>query len=195
MANKIKYGLKNVHWAKITSMSTAGVPTYGTVKAWPGAVNLNMDPQGERVVFYADNIEYWVTTPDDGYEGDYESALVPDEFLKDILGYVEDANGVLVEDADAEPAEFALMFEFNGDANAVRHVLYRVNAGRPAITGATKAETIEPQTSTNSFRAMSVFNAGLNTNIVKAKAPYSASTTSPYATWYDSVYIPTATTT
>lgn len=191
---KIKYGLKNVHYAKISSMSDADVPSYTTPVAWPGAVNLSLDPQGERVVFYADNIEYWVTTPDDGYEGDYESALVPDSFLKDILGYIEDANGVLVENADAEPAEFALLFEFANDVNATRHVLYRVSAGRPAVAGSTKEETITPQTETASFRAVSVYNESLKKHIVKAKAPYSATTTDPYATWYDAVYIPTAAT-
>lgn len=191
---KIKYGLKNVHYAKITAMSDAGVPTYDTPVAWPGAVNLSLDPQGERVVFYADNIEYWTTTPDNGYEGDYESALVPDSFLKDILGYIEDSKGVLVEDADAQPAEFALMFEFANDEHATRHVLYRVSAGRPAVAGQTKGENIEPQTETSSFRAMAVYNESLQTNIVKSKAPYSATSTDPYVTWYDAVYIPTAST-
>lgn len=190
---KIKYGLKNVHYAKITGM-TDGVPTYATPVAWPGAVNLSLDPQGDRIVFYADNIEYWVTTPDDGYEGDYESALVPDSFLKDILGYIEDSKGVLVENADAQPAEFALMFEFANDEHATRHVLYRVSAGRPAVAGQTKGENIEPQTETSSFRAMAVYNESLQTNIVKSKAPYSATSTDPYVTWYDAVYIPTATT-
>ena len=191
---KIKYGLKNVHYAKITTVSTAGVPTYATPVAWPGAVNLNMEPQGERVVFYADNIEYFVTVPNDGYEGDYESALVPDSFLKDILGYVQDANGVLVEDADAQPADFALLFEFADDVHATRHVLYKVSAGRPAVAGATKEENIDPQTETANFRATAIYNASLNKNIVKAKAPYSAVTDDPYATWYSSVYTPTATT-
>lgn len=190
---KIKYGLKNVHYAKITGM-TDGVPTYANPVAWPGAVNLSLDPQGDRIVFYADNIEYWVTTPDDGYEGDYESALVPDSFLKDILGYIEDSKGVLVENADAQPAEFALMFEFANDEHATRHVLYRVSAGRPAVAGQTKGENIEPQTETSSFRAMAVYNESLQTNIVKSKAPYSATSTDPYVTWYDAVYIPTATT-
>lgn len=188
---KIKYGLKNVHYAKITAM-TDGVPTYATPVAWPGAVNLSLEPQGDRSVFYADNIEYWVITPDDGYEGDYESALVPDSFLKDILGYIEDSKGVLVEDADAQPAEFALMFEFANDEHATRHVLYRVSAGRPAVAGQTKGENIEPQTETSSFRAMAVYNESLQTNIVKSKASYSTTAGDPYVTWYDAVYIPTA---
>lgn len=186
---KIKYGLKNVYYAKITAMSDAGVPTYSTPVAWPGAVNLNMEPQGERTVFYADNIEYWVDTPNAGYEGDYESALVPDSFLTDILGYIEDNGGILVEDADAIPAEFALLFQFQNDNSETRHVFYRVSGGRPAVVGATKEETATPQTETSSFRAMSVYNASLQKNIVKGKAK---KTDAAYDTWFSQVYIPTA---
>lgn len=184
---KIKYGLKNVYYAPITAMSSAGVPTYSTPVAWPGAVNLNLDPQGERIVFYADNIEYWTTVPNDGYDGDYESALVPDSFLKDVLGYIEDNAGALVEDANATPKEFALLFQFQNDDSETRHVFYRISAGRPAVVGATKAENVEPQTETASFRALSVYNASLETDIVKAKV---GKNDSPYDDFFSAVYIP-----
>lgn len=188
---KIKYGLKNVYYAVISAMSDAGVPTYGTPVAWPGAVNLSMDPQGDRVVFYADNIEYWSTVPNNGYDGDYESALVPDSFLKDVLGYIEDSAGVLVEDANAKPKDFALLFQFENDDSETRHVFYRVSAGRPAVAGSTKAENIEPQTESSSFRAMSIHNASLNTEIIKAKVKKDDT---PYDTFFEAVYIPTAAT-
>ncbi|MBR2765539.1 MAG: phage tail protein [Blautia sp.] len=188
---KIKYGLKNVYYAPITAMTDAGVPTYSTPVAWPGAVNLNMEPQGERIVFHADNIEYWTMVPNDGYDGDYESALVPDSFLKDVLGYIEDAAGVLVEDANAKPKEFALLFQFENDDSETRHVMYRISAGRPAVVGATKGENVEPQTETSAFRALAIHNASLDTDIVKAKAK---TTDTPYANWFQSVYIPTAST-
>mgnify|MGYP003295252270 CR=1 FL=1 len=54
--NKVKFGLSNVHIAKITE--TAGVITYGTPFAMPGAVSLTADPEGETTPFYADNIKY-----------------------------------------------------------------------------------------------------------------------------------------
>ena len=47
-ANKIRYGLKNVHFAKLTETvdSTTGAVTYSyaTPVAWPGAVSLNLEP-------------------------------------------------------------------------------------------------------------------------------------------------------
>ena len=42
MANKIKYGLKNVYWAKATDDGT-GTLTYGSTKAWKGAVSLSLE--------------------------------------------------------------------------------------------------------------------------------------------------------
>lgn len=52
--NKVKFGLSNVHIAKITE--TEGEITYGTPFAMPGAVGLNADPEGDTTTFYADNM-------------------------------------------------------------------------------------------------------------------------------------------
>ena len=49
MSNKIKYGLKNVHYAVITE--AGGVVSYGTPVAIPGAVNITLSPAGEKVEF------------------------------------------------------------------------------------------------------------------------------------------------
>lgn len=187
---KVKYGLKNVYYAPITAMSSAGVPTYGTPVAWPGAVSLSMDAQGEVTKFRADNIDYWIGQSNNGYEGDFESALVPDSFKTDCLGYIEDGNGVLVEDANATFAEFALMFQFESDDKATRHVLYRVSASRPSVSGQTTEETITPQTETLTFTATAVHNATLDTDIVKASCSETQST--QYAAWTTTVYTPTA---
>ena len=179
MANKVKYGLKNVHYAVITEIN--GEITYDTPKSIPGAVNLTLSPRGERPDFYADDMLYYTASINDGYEGDLEVALFPDEFKKDVLGYKEDANGVLFEDANAIPKNFALLFEFSGDKNAVRHVLYNVTAARPNQSSTTKGSTIEPQTESISITAA----PALDTGLVKAKAE---PTQAVYDTWYDQVY-------
>ena len=57
--NKVKFGLKNVHWAKITGYDEDEMPIYGTVKRLPGAVNLSLDANGENENFYADDMVYW----------------------------------------------------------------------------------------------------------------------------------------
>ena len=186
MANKIKYGLKNVHYAVATDDGT-GVLTYGTVKPWIGAVNLSLDAQGDTNTFYADNIAFYTSTANNGYQGDFESALIPDDFRTSVLGETLDANGSYVERANVPTKEFALLFQFEGDESATRHALYRCVASRPNLNGQTKEENIDPQTESLTITAM----PRINDDVVKARCPYTASTTSSYATWFDAVVEPT----
>src|SRR5690554_529623 len=132
MTNKVKYGLENVHYAVVTE-SPGGVVSYGTPKHIPGAVNLTLSAAGESVQFHADNIVYYEENTNNGYEGSLEMALIPDEFRGDVLGDEIDANGALIENVNAKPKKFALMFEFDGDSNKVRHVLYSVLPTRPNV--------------------------------------------------------------
>ena len=185
MANKVKYGLKNVYYAKATLDATTNTATYATPVAWPGAVNLSLDAEGGTTKFRADNIDYWVGQSNNGYSGDFESALIPDSFRKDILGEVEDANGVLVEDAGAKTVYFALLFQFEGDDKNTRHVMYKCSATRPSVSGATTDEEIEPQTETLTLTAGAIHNASINKDVVKARCGESDT---PYSSWFSAVY-------
>ena len=150
MANKIKYGLSNVHYAKITE--TGGEITYGTVKAWPGAVNLSLSIEGEDSVFHADKIPYFRTFANNGYSGDLECALIPDDFRTDILGETL-AGTYLVENANAIASKFAFGFQIEGDVNENMYWFYYCDASRPNVEAATKEDSIEPQTETISMTA------------------------------------------
>ena len=83
--NKIKYGIKNCKYA-VATISSTGAATYGTIKDLAGAVSISLDPQGDTNNFYADNIVYFTSVANNGYEGDLELAKVPDSFLTDCLG-------------------------------------------------------------------------------------------------------------
>lgn len=192
MANKIKYGLKNVYYAKAT-IAADGSATYETPVAFPGAVSLSLEPQGENTPFYADNITYWVGAGNTGYEGDFECARVTDDFKENILGMIKDDKNVLVEDLNAQAVHFALLFQFEGDEKATRHVMYNCTCTRAADSGETKGESIEPQTETLTITATSIYCAGLDTDIVKAEANAATDTTT-YEGWTSAVYIPTAVT-
>lgn len=183
MANKIKYGLRNVFYAKVVSTdASTGAITYATTPvAIPGAVNLAMDASGDQTPFYADDVVYWMGDSNNGYSGSLEIALVPDTFKADILGERVDSQGIYYETADAPLSEFALLFEFQGDESATRHCMFRCSASRPAVNGATKEASISPQTETLNITAM----ARISDQLVKARCPKTATTA--YNAWFNGV--------
>jgi phi13 family phage major tail protein len=186
--NKVKYGLKNVHYA-VATIAADGSATYGTVKPWPGAVNLSLDAQGGTTKFRADNINYWVGQNNNGYEGDLETALIPEDFRVAVLGESIDDNGVVVEDVEAKTVPFALMFEFAGDAKSTRHVLYNCTATRPSVSGSTTDEEIEPQTETVTITTGSVYFANYDggKNLSRARC---FEGDAEYDDFFDTVYVP-----
>lgn len=191
MENKIKYGLKNVYYA-IATIDSNGAATYGEPVAFPGAVSLSLDPQGDTTPFYADNIVYWTGISNTGYEGTLEVARVIDSFKTDVLGFISSEKHVLLEDAGAEAVHFALLFQFEGDKRAVRHVLYNCTATRPSTGSSTKNETVEPGTESLDIRATSIYVAGISDgkDIVKAESVEGTDAT-VYSSWFTTVYVPT----
>lgn len=191
MSNKVKYNLKNVHAAVLTETVEDGVTSfsYGTPKPIPGAVSIALDAEGESSPFYADGIVYFRSTANNGYSGDLEMALIPEWFRTDILQEQKDANGVLIERSDiTESVYFALLFEFDGDVNAIRHVLYNCTAARPSIESQTKEASIEPGTETLSLAA-----DPREDGLVKSRTG-DETTAAVYNSWYQQVYTPDETT-
>lgn len=183
--NKVKFGLNRVHWAKILSYDEDGMPVYAAPVRLPGAVSLSIDASGENEPFYADNCVYYMCNNNSGYEGDLEIALVTTDFATEILGQKLDSKGVLVESNDAEVAEFALFFEFEGDRHKIRHVMYRCSVARPATESATTEDSKEVKTESLSLTA-----SALENGLVKSKS-CEATDKTVYDNWYKSVYIPT----
>ena len=181
--NKVKYNLRNVHYALLT-FNAQGNPVFGTPVHIPGAVSLSLEANGEPSIFYADGYAYYTVSNNQGYEGDLEIAMLPDSFRTDVLKETMDSNSVLIEDATVETAAFALLFEFDGDQKKIRHVMYNCTATRPTIESATNEEEIEVKTETLTIKA-----SPLEGGYVKARTSDNTNATA-YNNWYSSVYMP-----
>ena len=127
--NKVKFNLKNAHYALLT-VSEEGEESYGTPVALPGSVSLSLDANGEPENFYADGVAYYVINNNMGYDGDLELALIPESFRTDV----------------------------DGDKRHIRHVLYNCSASRPGIEGKTNEESREVQTETLTIKATPLAN-------------------------------------
>ncbi|MBQ1491659.1 MAG: phage tail protein, partial [Blautia sp.] len=94
--------------------------------------------------------------------------------------------GVFIETSNnVEPVYFALLFEFDGDQHAIRHVLYNCTvSSRPTVESSTKEENIEPVTETLSISA-----DPREDGLVKARTGDDTDETM-YTGWYQAVYTP-----
>ena len=184
--NKVVYGLKNVHYSKMTVDETGKV-VYAKPTAIRGAVEISLESKAELVSFEADNEVYYSAPGTSSYEGTLTLAKVPDLFLVDILGEVLDVtDGVQTEIDGAKTSNFALLFQFEGDVNGTRHLFYNCSASRPSVASKTGKEI---GTTELAFTASAKPAESANDKaIVKAKTTGST-TTAVYNNWFDAVYM------
>ena len=186
---KIHYGICNVYYSVLTeTLGTNGQYTesYGTPKQLIGARSISLSPTQENVNFAADNnANYYTQNIFSGYEGNLVLATLDDNFRKDIYGEKTDTNNLVGESIYDTPKKFALLFQFETDDKAVRHIMYRCSAGKYEIASTTKDQTIEP-----GEISIPITSGGrLSDGLVKWKCDGSATT--QYNSWYSSVYVPT----
>lgn len=178
--NKVKFGLKNCHYAVRTSGGA------GTVKACPGAVSLSLEPQGESNTFFADNVAYYVSQSNQGFSGDFELAYVTDDMRQDLWNEVlHGTDKTLYELASAEPAVFDFGFQIDGDQQERLVWIYGCTATRPSFSSQTIGETKEPQTDTVTLTSSPLSNG------LTFSATTKDTTTAVRTGWFSSVYEPT----
>lgn len=178
--NKVQFNLKNVHYALLEVEAT---PTWATPVPIPGAVTLTLDPQGAVTPFYADGVVYYRSTSNNGYSGDLEVARMPDKMLEDVWGFeIDSADGVMVENANIEPGEFALLYQIDGDKNEDYYCLYNCTGTRPGIGGETNTDTKTPTTRKSTISAVPLADG-------RVMARTTSKTTEDIKkAWFDSVY-------
>lgn len=90
----------------------------------------------------------------------------------------------MIENANSETANFAILFEFDGDKHKIRHVMYNCSAARPSLAGQTNEESREVQPET-----LSLSSRPLPNGLVKARTG-SDTNTEAYSAWFTQVYLP-----
>lgn len=190
--NKVRFGLKNVHYALLSENSTTSAPEWATPVAVPGAVSLDLSAESADVNFYADNIAYFKSFANNGYSGSLELAFIPDAMKKDVFGFQEESTDkVIYEVATVDPKPFALLFQIDGDANDDCFVLYRCYANRPNIGSETISENgKDPQTQSMDISVLPLIDnstAATMNNVIKAKTT-SATTSTVKTGWFSAVW-------
>lgn len=182
--SKVLFNLKNCYYAKKTVTVSQGVETisWSTPVHIPGAVSIAIAPDGEETTFYADGIKYYVARGQAGYSGNITFAKIPDQMLTDIWGMTEDTAHVLFEKTTDTVANFALLFQIDGDADSELYVLYDCNASRPNINAETNTEQKTPQTQQLDLTAVA-----LPDGRIKARTT-DETTASVRSGWFSAVY-------
>ncbi len=184
MSNKVVFGLEKVHVA----MYDETTKTWETPDAIPGSVSLALSPEGDASPFYADDNVYYMAVQNNGYSGDLEMALVPDDILAAMLGWEVDAKGALVEIANAQPHPFALLFEVAGNEANKRYVFYHCTAARPQEEHETRGEKVEPATTSLSLTITPVDIDDVI--VVKSAIERTAANATVFDSWFEAVVTP-----
>lgn len=186
MENKVRFNLKNVHYAVLTeTVNTSGQTVYswGTPKAVNGAVSLDLSQEGEVSPFYADGVVFYRSISNNGYAGSLEMARFSDEMLQDVWGdTLGTTSKVLTENAKTEPKSFALLYQIDGDEDEELYCLYNVGGTRPNIGSETNEATKKPKTQTSDITAIPLADG-------RVLARTTADTpTATKAAWFTSVF-------
>jgi phi13 family phage major tail protein len=90
---------------------------------------------------------------------------------------------VITEKATSKGKPFALLFEFDGDVKATRHILYNCTANRPTVGSSTKTNTAEPNANELTFVA-----SPRETDLAVKTKTTASTPENIYNAWYTKVY-------
>lgn len=164
-----KIGISKFHYAVQTAEDSATADaTYGTTKAVPGLVSIEVTTEAQSNTLYADNGPYETASAMGAVNVSIDLADLPLEVQADLLGhaYTETPDKTLVKKASDNAPYVAIMFEFlmgSGVKQCVK--LYKGKFSEPAQNGQTKGENVE--FGTNSITAQFVQLKGKDGNAGK----------------------------
>ncbi len=178
--NKMHFKLKKVFYAPATVNEDTGIVTYAAPKRIHRSVSATFNPKGELIKVFADAQEIIVGRENAGYDGELEMLRIPEDFETDCLSATKNADGTITENISDASKPFALLFEFEGDAKAIRHCLFLCYANKPGIEGGNS----ESKTPTN--EKISIVSRPRPDGTIKTKTG-DETTTEVYENWYNAV--------
>lgn len=187
--NKVRFGLKNVHYAVLTEGSTN---SWATPVPVPGAVSITIDSNTSDNTFYADNVAYYKVFANNGYSGSLEMARISDAMMQAIWGEtLGSTDKILYEKTGVQPKPFALLFEVDGDQEGEKYVFYRVvPTSKPSAGSQTIGENAEPTTQSFDFEALPlVTGASGELGLIKGRTTDSTPTATASG-WFNAVVTP-----
>lgn len=193
MGKKVKFNIKNAHYALLTRNAETGAISYGTPVAVPGSVSLSLDIDGDQEIFWADGIKYYIDNTNRGYTGDWELAYITEAMRKDILQELQDSTGAMFEvQENGEPVEFAFGFQIDGNENSTRFWFYDCTAARPNMEASTTEGSNTPQTDTLTLTAMGeTVKTGDTKHYVRARLDSdNTAGAASYEDWFEAVVMP-----
>lgn len=164
-----KIGISKFHYAVQTAEDSATADaTYGTTKAVPGLVSIEVTTEAQSNTLYADNGPYETASAMGAVNVSIDLADLPLDVQADLLGhtYTSTPDKTLVKKASDNAPYVAIMFEFlmgSGVKQCVK--LYKGKFSEPAQNGQTKGENVE--FGTNSITAQFVQLKGKDGNAGK----------------------------
>ncbi len=185
MANRIEYGLEQVHIAFFDNPAT---PTWNAPIWIAGALEFTATPEEEEMEVWADNGLYFSNKFNKGYTGEVDFSTIEDSVLAQIFDWPIDANGAIVERTNSISKPFALMAQVEGDDRNRRFVYYNCIAGRPSKEHKTSGETVDPQTQPLTLKMTPIDIDDVRTSFT-ALARTDANATA-YNNFFNSVYTP-----
>ena len=142
-------GLKNLHYAVLTSDTATGVE-YETPVRLESAISLEIQDNTEQVTFYSDDKVEEVINAFAGKEVTLELGYLPNELEAKITGNnYNNQTGIFSQNANAVAPEIALLFEAPKSNGSSRYgVLYKGVFAIEGETYATQEDSVESQTVT-----------------------------------------------
>jgi phi13 family phage major tail protein len=152
--NIVEWGISNLGYSVYdTVTSPAPAYNYGEVKKMINATGATYQVTTNQHTVYGDNKTAKIINAKEVWTGNVTVLSVADQVLIDIFKWRRDNNGILVDSGGKQPNGVALVFQIEGDVNAVRHIFWDCTLSLPNVETVTDAENVTTNNLQFSFTA------------------------------------------